>query len=51
LLRFAGVKSLHDGSLAYIEQGKIFQWRPEWEKPVCIYDPAKKTVKKSEPPG
>lgn len=38
---------LHDGSLVYIDQGKVFQWRPGWGEEVCLYDPKRKTVKTS----
>jgi hypothetical protein len=37
-------RTLHDGSLAYIDDGRIYSWRPEYKEPVCIYDPERETV-------
>jgi len=48
--RSNGFRTLHDGSLAYIDDGKIFSWRSEYKEPVCIYDPERETIleKRSE---
>jgi len=44
-----GVRLLHDGSVAFVSRidGKIYAWRPEWEEPVCVYDPGRETVLRS----
>jgi hypothetical protein len=44
-------QALHDGSLAYIDDGKIYSWRPGYEEPVCIYDPGRATVLERTSPG
>jgi len=44
--RVGHLAALHDGSLAYIQDGKVFIWRRGWKGPVCVYDPGKKTLGK-----
>jgi hypothetical protein len=45
------IKPLHDGSLAYIDDDRVFLWRTGWQEPVCIYDPGRETVKVGGPGG